>query len=49
MIQRNRSACKHLKIFTHNTGSKGAPRRGTDKLERMVINNEREVEINLDE
>jgi hypothetical protein len=29
MIQRNRSACKNVKIFTHHIGSKGALRRGT--------------------
>jgi hypothetical protein len=29
MIQRNRSACKNVKIFTPHIGSKGAPRRGT--------------------
>jgi hypothetical protein len=29
MIQRNRSACKDVKIFIHHIGSKGAPRRGT--------------------
>jgi hypothetical protein len=38
MIQRNRSACKNVKIFTHHIGSKGVPRRGTNTNSREVPN-----------
>jgi hypothetical protein len=29
MMERNRSDCKYVEIFTHHVGSLGAPSRGT--------------------
>jgi hypothetical protein len=38
MIQRDRSACKYVEIFTHRVGSKGAPRGGTNAKSREGSN-----------
>jgi hypothetical protein len=38
MIERNRSDCTYVEIFTHHVGSIGAPRRGTNTKQWEVPN-----------